>query len=53
MAASKKTSVLITGYVISVQPIAANGWLTFLVSCTPGGIGHALALEFHKRGTYC
>ena len=51
-------TVLITGYVSRIfahfghcpprDPSATNT----VTSCTPGGIGHALCLEFHNQGKF-
>lgn len=49
-------AVLITGYVsrcAMVRCIVQTWALTLCnFSCTPGGIGHALALEFHAKGEF-
>lgn len=48
--AGQKT-VLITGYVSRLATPQTRLVLTSSgIRCTPGGIGHALALEFHAKG---
>jgi 1-acylglycerone phosphate reductase len=49
MSPSKKPSILITGYV-NLAYLPSTLPYTYFISCSQGGAGNALALEFAARG---